>query len=131
MPDTEMPATAVRADRNKWRRYLADYMAACDAITRAEAKVAAALGKETDGAVLAALAARRADLATEQSLVDEKENAAVQGRGGIKPPTAAEVTAHQTAAAAIANRTANNLGATAAVRTATQVAQAFVQLHNP
>lgn len=125
-----MSATDVHADRNKWRRYLADYMAACDAITRAEAKVAAAIAKETDGAVLAGLASLRADLTQQQSLVDEKENAAVQGRGGIAPPTAAEVSAHQTAAAGIANRTANNLGATAAVRTATQVAQAFVQLHN-
>src|SRR5687767_2441096 len=114
MPDPEMRATDLQANRTKWRRYLADYMATCDAITRAEAKVAAAIAGLTNGAILASLAAQRADLAIQQSLVDEKENAAVQGRGRVSPPTADEVEAHKKAAAGIANRTANNLGATAA-----------------
>ena len=129
MPQAQMSATDLQANRTKWRLYLADYMASCDAITRAEAKVAAAIAGTTNGAQLASLAAQRADLAIQQSLVDEKENAAVQGMGRISPPTKDEVEAHQAAAAAIANRTANNMGATAAVKTATQLAQAFAQLH--
>jgi hypothetical protein len=131
MPDSEMSATELQANRTKWRRYLADYMATCDAITRAEAKVAGAIAGTTNGAQLATLASQRAGLAIQQSLVDEKENAAVQGMGRISPPTKEEVEAHQAAAAAVANRTANNMGATAAVKTATQLAQAFAGLHKP